>query len=102
MSEPKWIRFVPLDAATKTPRWQITTSFDGGDLGLVKFYPMWRKFVFFPSDGTLYEADCLRDIAAFCEEQTRVWRTGLAESAAASRRERVTETNYNEFAQEPK
>lgn len=46
-------------------------------LGAVLFYPRWRRYVFQPYSNTLYEHDCLRDIADFCEAQTRAWREGI-------------------------
>ena len=46
-------------------------------LGSIGFYPAWRKYVYWPEDGTLYDSNCLNDIAAFCEEQTLQWREGL-------------------------
>ena len=37
------------------------------ELGQVKWYGPWRCYSFFPEAGTLFEKQCLRDIAAFCE-----------------------------------
>jgi hypothetical protein len=36
-------------------------------LGEVRWYAPWRKYAFFPDPDTLYEQDCLRDIAEFLE-----------------------------------
>jgi hypothetical protein len=43
----------------------------GATLGRVKWHGQWRRYAFFPEPGTLFEADCLRAIAAFCEGETR-------------------------------
>jgi len=45
-------------------------------LGYISFYPQWRKFVFFPNKEiiTLFDDSCLREIANFCEDQSREWR----------------------------
>lgn len=75
MSAPKWIRFDLMEATTKTPQFKVVTMDGTAHLGVVKFRPQWRKFGFFPFIDTLYEADCLRDIATFCEERTAAWRT---------------------------
>lgn len=45
-------------------------------LGEIKFVGGWRRFAFFPYGNTLYEQDCLRDIADFCEARTKAWRQG--------------------------
>jgi hypothetical protein len=71
MSEAKWVEF-RLDACQppKTQRWEVVAK-DGGEvLGTVKWWGAWRKYTFHPLAATLYEPTCLRDIAAFCEEQT--------------------------------
>jgi hypothetical protein len=82
----KWIRFdLQNTPSRKTKVWVVWSSkedFEGAELGQVKFYPQWRKFAFFPASQTLFEKDCLRDIADFCETATKEWR---------SSRERVNE-----------
>ena len=40
-------------------------------LGDIKWWSTWRKYCFFPAPATLYEHTCLRDIANFCEMETR-------------------------------
>lgn len=71
-----WIQFVlqarPLDRKTDT--WYVAPKEGGSTLGAVKFYGAWRKYCFFPSPNTIFEQDCLRDIATFCEGQTQLWR----------------------------
>lgn len=34
-------------------------------LGQVRYYAQWRRYGFFPSDGTVYERICMRDITNF-------------------------------------
>lgn len=46
-------------------------------LGAVKWNSTWRKYCFFPNEycsGLVFDDSCLRDIAKFCEEQTRLQR----------------------------
>jgi hypothetical protein len=73
----KWIKAVESigeDAKKrKTKTWRIINSNDT-PLGIVRFYPPWRRFVFEPHAGTIYEEVCLRDIAEFCVEKTKAWR----------------------------
>lgn len=40
-------------------------------LGEVKWFGRWRKYAFFPKAETVFEQCCLREIAEFCERQTR-------------------------------
>lgn len=65
----RWIDFRPMQTESITAKWEVTTK-QGGHLGYVKWYTGWRKYCFFPSVGTLYEQDCLRDLAEFCEQAT--------------------------------
>lgn len=82
MAESKWIRFEKVGR----PRGRLTDIFlvvtkDGGkdgagfaELGEIRWHAPWRRFAFFPADATLYESQCLRDLAAFCDEQTEARR----------------------------
>ena len=71
----KWVSFY-LDAGRKGRKTQVygvTTKGDKGDggdyaeLGEVRWYSPWRRYSFFPTNGSLFESQCLRDIAAFCD-----------------------------------
>lgn len=75
MNEPKWIAFRLSPAQPRgggrTQRWDVVTK--GGSekevggivIGHVSWWGAWRKYAFFPNAGTLFEEDCLRDIATF-------------------------------------
>ena len=73
----------------KTQIWLLMTDAhvsDYGDLlGEVRFHGPWRRYVFYPERDTLYEQDCLRKIADFCEDQTKK----LRKKWAKRRKERV-------------
>ena len=43
-------------------------------IGLVHWYGPGRKYCFFPIAETVFEQVCLREIAAFCEDQTKLHR----------------------------
>lgn len=74
----KWIRFVlfPSSPDRKTKRWVVTTigkaelDEPATDSGVVKWTPSWRRYAFYPEPQTLFEGQCLRDIAEFCEAET--------------------------------
>ena len=61
-------RAVPYDRKTK--RWEVLTLNDV-IIGRVKWSPGWRRYVLVPAFPTEWEQDCLRDVAAFLEEETR-------------------------------
>jgi hypothetical protein len=77
----KWIDIHEITANTKTKRFAVTTK-DGDSLGEIRFFPTWRKYSFYPYGQTVYEADCLRDIAQFCADETAAWRLGLKRARA--------------------
>ena len=63
----KWIYFdllEPLRKGQKTQIWQVMSQ-QGGFLGDIKWYSPWRTYSFFPDSDTLYEDDCLKEIANF-------------------------------------
>lgn len=70
----KWIEFIDGPPAPSTNRWFIRTIEGGHVLGTVAWFGRWRRYAFFPGPETVYEQQCLRDIAAFCEEQTKMHR----------------------------
>ena len=72
-----WIRFehFPPKPGRKTSHWIVKPKKLGeGMLGLVKWWPAWRKYVFFPVSDTLFEEDCLHAIAEFIDEETRKYK----------------------------
>jgi hypothetical protein len=69
-TESNWIRFVETAWPGKTKRWRIETL-AGLNLGVILWYGAWRQYCFQPSEMTTFERKCLRDIATFCETETR-------------------------------
>lgn len=59
----------------KTSRW-IVWSKSRANLGTIKWYSHWRCYSFFPHAGTLYEHNCLWDIADFVARETTANREG--------------------------
>lgn len=62
-------------ASGKTRIWRVLAYHDmsGTDsysLGEIKWHGAWRRYAFFPRPDTLFEHDCLRKIADYCEKQT--------------------------------
>ena len=68
-----WIRFDSTGPSKSgaTQTWSVRTISDGnGYLGRIAWRGSWRRYSFYPDEGTVFEQQCLRDIAAFCEERT--------------------------------
>jgi hypothetical protein len=75
----KWVSFKleePRRRELKTDMWHVWNLSESAHLGTVKWYGPWRKYAFFPAAATLYEQDCLRDIAGFVESETVKHRKG--------------------------
>jgi hypothetical protein len=37
-------------------------------LGIIKWFSHWRRYVFYPDAGALFDAACLKDIVDFIEQ----------------------------------
>lgn len=68
----KWTHFKAAGRSPsgKTRVWNVESSHSHVDIGEIKWYGPWRQYCFFPDEYTIYERQCLRDIATFCEEAT--------------------------------
>lgn len=75
MIEGKWVKFMKVNMpGRKTGVWSVLTKTDICTLGEVRWFGAWRRYVFFPVPETIYDSDCLHDIADFMAEQMRQWR----------------------------
>ena len=66
----KWIEFVEVAAPGVTKRWEVRTK-PGVLIGRISWFTGWRCYCLQPGYPTEWEQDCLRDVAAFLETQTR-------------------------------
>lgn len=64
----RWIYFSVAKDTGKTRIYDVFAKEGSILLGKVKWFPSWRKYSFFPEAGTVFEQDCLNDIASFLEE----------------------------------
>ena len=46
-------------------------------LGTIRFHGAWRKYLFVPDAGTMFDPDCLDEISKFAREQTAKWKASL-------------------------
>jgi hypothetical protein len=70
--QPEHIRFVEHRRfrARLTKSWDVVNWDSQHDLGEVKWYAQWRRYCFFPDQGTIYDGSCLLAISEFCHNQT--------------------------------
>lgn len=67
----RWLRFLYL-RASPSGKTDIVGVYSGPTmLGEIRWYPRWRQYAFHPNEGTLYNPECLTDIAQHVEEMTR-------------------------------
>lgn len=74
----KWLKFNHSrnSKSGKTKIWEVLTTYDDSLLGIVGWFGRWRKYSFYPAPNTVFEKDCLRDIADFCETETEKHKLG--------------------------
>lgn len=61
----------------KTPVYEVRNKQTSIDLGMIYFYPAWRKYVFAPAGNIIFDIVCLTDIIRFIDEIQVEWRAGL-------------------------
>ena len=61
----RYIRFKLIDQKIKTNVYQVFNTIHGTPLGIIKWYPAWRKYCFYPYDETWYETECLQELITF-------------------------------------
>lgn len=76
LKKMKWIyiKEAPIEKGRKTKVFLVNSMGENSFLGLIKWYSHWRKYCFFPAEQTIFEWDCLCDIAEFCKEQTKEYK----------------------------
>jgi len=67
ITQKKWIDIVEQKSTGKTRVFTVVSK-EEDMLGWIKWFGRWRKYVFFPEKDTVYECDCLEDIASFLKE----------------------------------
>jgi len=71
-AEGKHLKFVffKMSSSGKTKLWRVINKYEDFTLGFIAWFSKFRKYSFYPNENTVYEKDCLRDIACFCEKKT--------------------------------
>lgn len=79
-TKPEYLKFVDrgdLAARRKTRVVEVVSVSSNKTLGWIKWFGQWRQYVFLPEQGTLWNPDCLRQLASEAEKMTRGHREGL-------------------------
>lgn len=65
-----YLRFIEQDNGTKkTKLWNVVAASSGALLGTVEWYGPWRQYTL-RSSFTIFNADCLDEVASFLRTQT--------------------------------
>lgn len=72
--ETKWLNIIHKGSTGKTDFWHVETK-DGIKLGHIAWHGSFRQYSFFPMVNTVYEKQCMRDIADFMEEEMKMRNT---------------------------
>lgn len=65
----KFVRFeLVQNHSDGTSVFAIYNNITGEHLGLIEWHDKWRKYCFFPNDGTLWEEECLTEVIKYIKE----------------------------------
>jgi hypothetical protein len=53
----------------KTDTFNIQSVNGNSVLGTIKWYSHWRRYCFFPTEYTIFDSKCLKEITEFIDEQ---------------------------------
>lgn len=67
--ESKYLEFPVMQTGAKTNKYYVMTKGSRQAIGVIKWFAAWRKYCFYPVNGTLFDPGCLTDIAAFIQER---------------------------------
>ena len=79
----KYVYFKLVEEKPKTRLWSCHNKKGNDELGIVKWYPVWRRYCYFPTAQAVYSAGCLNDIQNFIGKEMQRHReaTRLLEEA---------------------
>ena len=65
----RYLRFEMVEKKPKTEVYVVSSlkEFDTEVLGKISWYGKWRRYVFYPSEGTLFDAACLGEVKEFID-----------------------------------
>lgn len=66
----QYISFKLLEHKPKTSVWECVNNRGDYPIGIIKWYPQWRQYCFYPNVATVYSSGCLSDIIDFIKQAT--------------------------------
>ena len=66
----EYIYFELIEEKPKTKVFSCRNNRSNTELGIVKWYPAWRRYCYFPTVQAVYSVGCLDDIKNFIEQLT--------------------------------
>lgn len=66
MIESDYVDFIKTYSTGKTDYYAVQTKSHEA-IGVIKWYSRWRRYCFFPDEGTLYDSKCMKNIADFMQ-----------------------------------
>lgn len=67
-TEFQYIKMVEIAKKPKTTVWEVQNKKGEYSLGVIKWNPGWRQYCYFPDNGLVFSAGCLKDIYSFITE----------------------------------
>ena len=64
----EYVYFAHVEDKPKTSVWSCRMNRTKDELGIVKWYPAWRSYCYFPTVQAVYSSGCLNDIHDFIEQ----------------------------------
>ena len=72
----KYLRFVLIGDTGKTQVYNVLSVTQGSILGRLLWYGPWRQYVFEPQPDTVWNKDCLREVAEYLDNLMAARRQG--------------------------
>lgn len=63
--EYRWLTFVLIRKGGKTNVYFVKNKTQDLPLGEIMWNAQWRKYCFYPSAGTVFDSECLKDVCHF-------------------------------------
>ena len=64
----KYLEFSLIEQKPKTKVIGVWSKKSADRFGLIKWFPGWRQYAFFPENGTIFNVECLNDIVSHIKE----------------------------------
>lgn len=75
IGQKSYITFVERsDHPPKTKRWNVVHIEREILLGVISWHGAWWKYVFHPEGSTFFDADCIKEIASFIDNEMKLKR----------------------------